>query len=302
MVDATEEKESAGVRLAVTKTKKLYIGGEFPRSESGRSFPLIAKESGKFYANIAQASRKDARNAVEVARKAAGSWAKKTAYNRGQILYRMAEMLEARLGEISTELSFVSGIKLADAEHEVEAAVDRLVWYSGWCDKFQQLAGNHNPVAGSYFNFSVLEPTGVVVAVCPQFAPVLGFISQIAPIIAGGNSVIAIVNEENPAVVVSLAEIIATSDLPGGVINILTGYRKEILPPLAAHMDINALDLCGLDSALREEAEKAATANVKRVRHKRWNSIADLYGENGQKLDYITDFQEYKTIWHPIGV
>lgn len=304
MAQEVAEQQSEGaqsVRLAVAKTKKLYIGGEFPRSESGRSYPLTAKSNGKFYANIAQASRKDARNAVEIARKAATGWAKKTAYNRGQILYRMAEMLESRAGEISAEISLVSGVSAAAAAKEVETSIDRLVWYSGWCDKFQQLAGNHNPVAGSYFDFSVPEPMGVVVSVCPNFAPVLGFISQIAPIIAGGNSVIAICSEENPAVVVSLAEVLATSDLPGGVVNVLTGFHKELVPGLAQHMDVNAIDLAGISEELRQSAEHAATENLKRVRYKQWKSANDLHGDLGQKLDYITDFQEYKTIWHPIG-
>jgi acyl-CoA reductase-like NAD-dependent aldehyde dehydrogenase len=295
-----QETTESNLRLAVAKTKKLYIGGEFPRSESGRSFPLTAKQTKKFYANIAQASRKDARNAVEAARKAFSSWSRKTAYNRGQILYRMAEMLEARSAEISGELSLVSGVPAAAAKREVEAAVDRLVWYSGWCDKFQQLAGNHNPVSGSYFNFTVPEPMGVVVAACPGFAPVLGFVSQIAPIIAGGNTVVALSSEENPAVVVSLAEVLATSDLPGGVVNVLTGYRKELLPGLALHMDVNALDLAETTEAERAEVEKAATENLKRVRFKPWKSADELYGPAGEKLDYITDFQEYKTIWHPI--
>lgn len=301
MPEAVEEKESGGIRLAIAKTKKLYIGGEFPRSESGRSYPLTAKESGKFYANIAQGSRKDARNAVEAARKGAGSWAGKTAFNRGQILYRMAEMLEARAGEISAEITFVSGTKPAEARREVDTAIDRLVWYSGWCDKFQQLSGNHNPVSGSYFNFTVPEPMGVVVCACPVFAPVLGFVSQMAPIIAGGNSVIALVSEENPAVVVSLAEVLETSDLPGGVVNILTGFHKELLPGLAQHMDVNALDLAAVGDEARQGAEAAATDNLKRIRLKPWKSPVDLYGPAGEKLDYITDFQEYKTIWHPIG-
>ncbi|MBS0617681.1 MAG: aldehyde dehydrogenase family protein [Spirochaetes bacterium] len=289
-------------RLAVAKTKKLFIGGEFPRSESGRSFPLTAKATKKFYANIAHASRKDARNAVESARKAFGSWSKKTAFNRGQILYRMAEMLEARAGEIATEIHLVSDVAVRDGEREVAAAIDRLVWYSGWCDKFQQLAGNHNPVSGSYFNFSVPEPMGVVVALCPAFSPVLGFVSQIAPIVAGGNSVIVLASEENPAVVVSLAEVLATSDLPGGVVNVLTGPHQELLPGLAQHMDVNALDLAQVSNTNRLAAETAAADNLKRVRAKKWQSPADLYGELGEKLDYITDFQEYKTIWHPIGV
>jgi len=295
-----QETAESTLRLAVAKTKKLYIGGEFPRSESGRSFPLIAKQTGKFYANIAQASRKDARNAVEAGRKAFGSWSRKTAFNRGQILYRMAEMLEARAGEISGELGLVSGVTAAAAKREVETSIDRLVWYSGWCDKFQQLSGNHNPVSGSYFDFTVPEPMGVVVAACPNYAPVLGFISQIAPIIAGGNTVIAVSSEENPAVVVSLAEVLATSDLPGGVVNVLTGFRKELLPGLAQHMDVNAIDLTGVSDTERAELEKAATENLKRVRLKPWKSVDDLYGPLGEKLDYITDFQEYKTIWHPI--
>lgn len=304
MAETVTEKptEQQGVRLAVAKTKKLYIGGDFPRSESGRSYPLNAKSSGKFYANIAQASRKDARNAVEVARKAAGAWGKKTAFNRGQILYRMAEMLETRTGEIAAEITTVSGVSASAAAREVETSIDRLVWYSGWCDKFQQLSGNHNPVSGSYFDFTIPEPMGVVVSLCPDFAPVLGFISQIAPIIAGGNSVIALASEENPAVVVSLAEVLATSDLPGGVVNVLTGFHKELLPGLAQHMDVNAIDLAVVTDDARKAAETAATENLKRVRIKPWKHEADLYGDLGEKLDYITDFQEYKTIWHPIGV
>jgi acyl-CoA reductase-like NAD-dependent aldehyde dehydrogenase len=290
------------VRLAVAKTKKLYIGGEFPRSESGRTFQLMAAKTGRFYANIAQASRKDARNAVEIARKAATGWAKKTAFNRGQILYRMAEMLEARANELAQEIILVSGVSEAIARREIDASIDRLVWYSGWCDKFQQLAGNHNPVSGSYFNFSIPEPTGVVVAVCPEFSPVLGFVSQIAPIIAGGNSVIALASEKNPAVVVSLAEVLATSDLPGGVVNVLTGFHKELAPGLAQHMDVNAIDLVAVSDENRKIIETAATENLKRVRVKAWKSAEDLYTDTAQKLDYITDFQEYKTIWHPIGV
>jgi len=302
MAQATDETtETTGMRLGVAKTKKLYIGGEFPRSESGRSYPLEAKSTGKFYAHIAQASRKDARNAVEAARKGAGSWAKKTAFNRGQILYRMAEMLEARSAEIAAEIASVSGVNLKAATKEVETSIDRLVWYSGWCDKFQQLAGNHNPVSGSYFDFTVLEPMGVVVAACPAFAPVLGFVSQVAPIIAGGNSVIALASETNPAVVVSLTEVLATSDLTHGVVNVLTGFHKELIPGLAAHMDVNAIDLAMASDETRKAVETAATENLKRVRIKKWKSEADLYGPIGEKLDYITDFSEYKTIWHPIG-
>ncbi|MCX7632498.1 MAG: aldehyde dehydrogenase family protein [Turneriella sp.] len=296
-----EELTTESIRLAVAKTKKLYIGGEFPRSESGRAFPLVAKKTGKFYANIVQASRKDARMAAEAARKAFSGWSKKTAYNRGQILYRMAEMLESRSGEIAEEIATISGIKSEEARHEVETAIDRLVWYAGWCDKYQQLSGNHNPVAGSYFNFTVPEPMGVVAVFCAPFAPVLGFISQVAPVIAGGNTVVVHASEQNPAVVISLAEILATSDLPGGVVNVLTGYRKELLPVLASHMDVNALDLAGVSTEERTEAEKAGTENLKRVRVKPWRTESDLYAAIGQKLDYIADFQEYKTIWHPIG-
>lgn len=302
MAQATDEAtDTQGMRLGVAKTKKLYIGGEFPRSESGRSYPLEAKSSGKFYAHISQASRKDARNSVEAARKGSTAWAKKTAFNRGQILYRMAEMLEARSGEIAGEIAAVSGVSAAAAKKEVDASIDRLVWYSGWCDKFQQLAGNHNPVAGSYFDFTVLEPMGVVAAVCPAFAPVLGFISQVAPIIAGGNAVIALASETNPAVVVSLAEVLATSDLTHGVVNVLTGFHKELIPGLASHMDVNAMDLALVADEARKVVETAATENLKRVRIKPWKNEADLYGPLGEKLDYITDFQEYKTIWHPIG-
>lgn len=301
MEEIQSKEYSAPERLSVAKTKKLYIGGAFPRSESGRSFPVAEAKSGNFFANIAQASRKDFRNAVEAARKAQHAWVKKTSYNRGQILYRMAEMLEPRQNEIIDEIVAVSGATKAQAKKETETAIDRLVWYSGWADKYAQMGGNHNPVAGSFFNFTVTEPTGVVAAVSPDFAPLLGFVSQIAPIITGGNSVIALVSEKYPSVAVSFAEILATSDLPGGVVNILTGFRKEILPIMASHMDINGLDLANVEADLLAPAQQAAVENLKRVRVKTWKSETDLYSA-GEKLDYILDFQEYKTIWHPIGV
>lgn len=288
-------------RLGVAKTKKLYIGGAFPRSESGRSYPVKESKTGNFFTNISQASRKDFRNAVEAARKAQAGWVRKTSYNRGQILYRMAEMLESRVGELADELMAVTGVNRAQAKKEVETSIDRLVWYSGWADKYAQMGGNHNPVAGSFFNFTVTEPMGVVAVVCADFLPLLGFVSQMAPIITGGNSVIALVSEKAPSVAVSFAEILATSDLPGGVVNILTGYRKEILPIMASHMDVNGLDLSGVEAELTAQAKQAGVENLKRVRVKAWNSEADVYSV-GEKLDYILDFQEYKTIWHPIGV
>jgi acyl-CoA reductase-like NAD-dependent aldehyde dehydrogenase len=262
-------------RLGVKKTYKLFIGGEFPRSESGRSYEAEG-------ANVARASRKDLRDAIRAARAAQPDWAGRTAYNRGQILYRMAEMMEARR-------ALLAG--LCEGEAEVDAAIDRMVWYAGWADKIAQVLGSSNPVAGPYFNFTVPEPTGVVGVLAPEAPALAGLVSRIVPAIVGGNTVVAVASEPKPLAAVELAEALATSDLPGGVVNILTGFKAELAPWLAGHMDVNAIDVGGGDGQV-EELERLAAENVKRVVH----GAADE-----QSLWEISAFLELKTVWHPIG-
>jgi len=263
-------------RIGVRKTYKLYIGGAFPRSESGRSYQAEG-------ANVARASRKDLRDAVRAARGAFPDWAGRTAYNRGQILYRMAEMLEARR-------ALLAG--LVGGEQEVDAAVDRMVWYAGWADKLAQVLGSANAVAGPYFNFTVPEPTGVVGILCPEEPALEGIVSRIAPAIVGGNTVVAVASEGRPLAAVELAEAFATSDLPAGVVNILTGRRHELAPWLAGHMDVNAVDLGGVCDAEQAELERLAAENVKRVVHGK---------PVGHSLWEIAAFLELKTVWHPRG-
>jgi len=262
-------------RLPVKKTYKLFIGGAFPRSESGRTYEAQGQ-------NVARASRKDLRDAVVAARPAQQKWAAMTAYNRGQVLYRIAEMMEARADEFAD---------LCSGRNEVERAIDRWVWYAGFADKLAQVVGSANPVAGPYFNFTVPEPTGVVGVVAPDEPALLGLVSRIAPALTGGNAVVALVSESQPLAAIELAEALATSDVPGGVVNILTGFRTEVAPWLAAHMDVNAIDVTGADG-LRADLERAAAENVKRV----------VVGEpDSQSLYEISAFLELKTVWHPIG-
>jgi acyl-CoA reductase-like NAD-dependent aldehyde dehydrogenase len=263
-------------RLPVKKTYKLYIGGAFPRSESGRTY--VAENQ-----NVARASRKDLRDAVRAARAAFPKWAGMTAYNRGQVLYRLAEMVEARAAEFA---------ELSGGRAEVERAIDRVVWYAGWADKLAQVIGSANPVAGPYFNFTVPEPTGVVGILAPEEPPLLGLVSRLAPALAGGNAVVAVASEAHPLAAIELAEALATSDVPGGAVNILTGLKRELAPVLAAHMDVNALDVSGADGDLRE-LERLAAENVKRVVH----GSADA-----QSPWDITALLELKTVWHPIGL
>jgi acyl-CoA reductase-like NAD-dependent aldehyde dehydrogenase len=263
-------------RLPVKKTYKLYIGGEFPRSESGRTYEAQS-------ANVARASRKDLRDAVRAARAAVGGWSGTTAYNRGQVVYRIAEMLEARRAEFA---------ELASGQDEVDRSIDRLVWYAGWADKLPQVLGSSNPVAGPYFNFTVPEPTGVVGILAPEEPPLAGLVSRIAPAIVGGNATVIVASESSPLAAVELAEVLASSDVPGGVVNLLTGLRDELAPWLASHMDVNAIDLCGADGQV-EELERLAADNVKRVVH----------GNPDEQSPWdIADFLELKTVWHPIGV
>jgi acyl-CoA reductase-like NAD-dependent aldehyde dehydrogenase len=263
-------------RRPVLKTYKLYIGGEFPRSESGRTYEAQG-------ANVARGSRKDVRDAVRAARSAFPKWAGLTAYNRGQVVYRIAEMLEARRAEFA---------KLSTGAAEVERSIDRLVWYADWADKLAQVLGSSNPVAGPYFNFTVPEPTGVVGIVAPEEPPLAGLVSRLAPAIVGGNTTVVLASEASPLAAVELAEVLATSDVPGGVVNLVTGYRDELASILAGHMDVNAIDLAGADGQA-EELERLAADNVKRVVH----GSAD-----GQSPWEIASFLDLKTVWHPIGV
>ena len=263
-------------RLPVRKTYKLFVGGAFPRSESGRTYLAQGQ-------NVARGSRKDVRDAVRAAREAQPKWAAMTAYNRGQVLYRVAEMLEARASDFT---------ELCSGRAEVERSVDRVVWYAGWADKLSQVLGGSNPVAGPYFNFTVPEPTGVVAVLAPVDPPLLGLVSRLVPPLVGGNTVVAVASESNPLAAVELAEVLATSDVPPGVVNIVTGRRGELAPVLAAHMDVNALDLAGADGDVAE-LERLAAENVKRVVRGR---------PNHQSPWEIASFLELKTVWHPIGV
>ncbi|GGT21868.1 aldehyde dehydrogenase [Nonomuraea spiralis] len=278
--------------MSVRKTYKLYIGGAFPRSESGRSYPVTSPK-GDFLANASRASRKDARDAVVAARKAFPGWSGATAYNRGQILYRVAEMLEGRRGQFAEEL----GTGKKAALEAVDAAVDRLVWYAGWSDKITSVRGAANPVAGPYFNLSSPEPTGVVAVVAPA-DPLLGLVSVVAPVIVTGNTCVVVASEPSPLASITLAEVLATSDLPGGVVNVLTGRQAELAPWLAAHMDVNALDLTGVEDAdLALRCEQEAAENLKRVLrpvHEDWTADPGI--------GRMTRFLETKTVWHPAGV
>jgi len=286
-------------RLAVRKTYKLYVGGAFPRSESGRSYPVYSAK-GTWMANAVLASRKDVRDAVAAARKAFPGWAGRTAYNRGQILYRIAEMLEGRRDQFATEVAEAEGLDRAAALAVVDASVDRWVWYAGWADKIAQVLGNANPVAGPYFNLSTPEPTGVVGVVAPAESSLLGLVSVMAPVIVTGNTAVLLASEERPLPAVTFAEVLATSDLPGGVVNLLTGRVSELLPWLASHFDVNAIDLTGVtDPELAAEAERAAAENLKRVVRPPQGPV-DWSADPG--LERMTAFVETKTVWHPKGM
>jgi len=281
-------------RLDVRKTYKLYIGGAFPRSESGRSYPAL-DASGKVVARPARASRKDLRDAVRAARAAWRDWSDATAYNRGQILYRVAELMEGRREQFEQELR---GLGAGDPGREVAAAIDRWVWYAGWSDKVHQLIGTVNPVAGPYFDFTFPEPTGVVGVVAPEEPALLGLVSRLAPVIVSGNSAVVLASERWPLPAVTLCEVLATSDVPGGVVNVLTGFTKELVPSLASHMDVNAIDLTGVPDPLIPEVEAAAAANVKRTIR---DGSGDWFDDSAQSPYAIIDFMEMKTVWHPMG-
>ncbi|MBB4784887.1 aldehyde dehydrogenase family protein [Streptomyces rapamycinicus] len=282
-------------RLSVLKTYKLFVGGKFPRSESGRVYE-VTDAKGKWLANAPLASRKDARDAVVAARKAFGGWSGATAYNRGQILYRVAEMLEGRRDQFIHEVADAEGLSKSKATAQVDAAIDRWVWYAGWSDKTAQIAGSANPVAGPYFNLSSPEPTGVVALLAPQDSAFLGLVSVIAPAIVTGNTTVVVASEKSPLPALSLAEVLATSDLPGGVVNVLSGRTAEIAAPLAAHQDVNAIDLAGADPELATELEKAAAENLKRVLRPQ---PVDWTADPG--TGRLLTFLETKTVWHPMG-
>ncbi|MFJ6568086.1 aldehyde dehydrogenase family protein [Streptomyces sp. NPDC091292] len=282
-------------RIGVFKTYKLFVGGKFPRSESGRVYEVTDRK-GTWLANAPQSSRKDARDAVVAARKAFGGWSGATAYNRGQILYRVAEMLEGRREQFVREVADAEGLSKSKAAAQVDAAIDRWVWYAGWTDKIAQVVGGGNPVAGPYFNLSTPEPTGVVTVLAPQDSSLLGLVSVIAPAIATGNTVVVIASEKAPLPALSLGEVLATSDVPGGVVNILSGRTAEIATPLAAHQDVNAIDLTGADETLAKELEIAAADNLKRVRRP---GTDDWSADPGTTR--LTAFLETKTVWHPTG-
>lgn len=284
-------------RLDVRKTYKLYIGGAFPRSESGRSYPVSAARGGTLLAHAAQASRKDLRDAVVAARGAFGRWSSATAYNRGQILYRAAEMLEGRREQFVAEVVAAEGVTARRAEAQVDAAIDRWVYYAGWADKYAQVVGSTNPVAGPYFTFSLPEPTGVVGVIAPQDSSLLGLVSVLAPVITTGNTAVVVASQDRPLPAISLAEVLATSDLPGGVVNLLTGFTAELAPWLAAHRDVNAVDLTGTEPGTRAVLQASAADNVKRVYVPREEDWARQPG-----LSRLNAFVETKTVWHPIGV
>ena len=285
-------------RLPITKTPKVYVGGAFIRSESARVFPL-KDAAGNFYANIPQCTRKDLRNAVEAAAKAGPGWAKRTGYNRGQILYRLGEMLEARGGEMADAIQ-LGGASKAAAVREVAASVDRLIHYAGWADKFVQVLGSVNPVASPQFNFTVTEPMGIVGVIAPDTAPLLALVSLFAPAITSGNTVVALASETQPYPAILLGEMLATSDLPGGVVNLLTGFRKEMLPTFATHTHLRAL--CGVASADERKAlALGAAESVKRLHLIKVEDQPDWFADTAQSLYAIRDTLEFKTTWHPIG-
>jgi acyl-CoA reductase-like NAD-dependent aldehyde dehydrogenase len=285
-------------RIDVRKTYKLYVGGAFPRSESGRSY-VVSDTRGGFLANAAQASRKDARDAVQAARKAFPGWSTRTPYNRGQVVYRVAEVLEGRAGQLADEVKAAEGLSSRQATAAVEAAVDRLVWYAGWADKLAQVVGGTNPVAAPYFNFSLPEPTGVVAVVAPAESSLLGLVSVVAPVVVTGNTVVVAASPDRPVPAITFGEVLATSDVPGGVVNVLTGPLADTVPTLASHMDVNAIDLTGVaDASFATDLERAAAENLKRVLRPGAGE-PDWAADPG--LDRMTAFLETKTVWHPVG-
>jgi acyl-CoA reductase-like NAD-dependent aldehyde dehydrogenase len=290
----------AEARIDVRKTYKLYVGGGFPRSESGRSY-VVNDHKGNFLANAALASRKDARDAVVAARKAFGGWSTRTPYNRGQVVYRVAEVLEGRRAQFVEEVQGSEGLTRRQAQRAVEVSVDRLVWYAGWADKLAQVVGAANPVAGPYFDFSVPEPSGVVAVLAPQGSSLLGLVSVVAPVVVTGNTCVVTASYQRPLPAITFAEVLATSDVPGGVVNILTGEVGQTAPWLASHMDVNGVDLTGAAGDAEHAAmlEESAAENLKRVLRAPAQE-PDWFEDPG--LERMTRFLETKTVWHPIGI
>jgi acyl-CoA reductase-like NAD-dependent aldehyde dehydrogenase len=292
-------------RIGVRKTYKLYIGGAFPRSESGRAY-LVKGADGAPLANACRASRKDLRDAVRAARAAQSGWARKTAMNRGQVLYRVAELMEGRRDQFTAEVAAAEGLTVARARTAVDRAIDRWVWYAGWADKIAQVLGSSNPVAAPYFNFTIPEPTGVVGVVAPETSSLLGLVSRLAPPLVSGNTVVLLASESRPLPAVTLGEVLATSDVPGGVVNILTGWRTELVPVLAGHVDVDALDTWGVPDAMRIDTELLAADDIKRVL-RRPTTVAEarfdwLDQRASERPEWIAAFLEMKTVWHPIGI
>jgi acyl-CoA reductase-like NAD-dependent aldehyde dehydrogenase len=296
---------AAAPRIPVRKTWKLYIGGAFPRSESGRSY-LVNAADGSPLANACRASRKDLRDAVRAARKASDDWAARTAMNRGQVLYRVAELMEGRRDQFVSEVSQAEGVREARGRELVARAIDRWVWYAGWADKIAQVLGSSNPVAAPYFNFTIPEPTGVVGIVAAETSSLLGLVSRVAPPLVVGNAVVVIASETRPLPAVTLSEVLATSDVPGGVVNVLTGLKRELVPVLAAHDDVDAIDTWGVDDEMRIDVETLAADNVKRL-SRRPKGVSEarfdwLDDRATERPEWIAAFLEMKTVWHPIGV
>jgi aldehyde dehydrogenase (NAD+) len=285
-------------RLPITKTPKVYVGGTFIRSESARTYPL-KDAAGNFFANIPQCTRKDLRNAVEAAAKAGPGWAKRTPYNRGQIIYRLGEMLEARKADMADAL-LVGGASKAAAAKEITATIDRLIYYAGWADKYEQVLGNVNPVASPHFNFTVTEPMGIVGLLAPEEAPLLALVSLIAPVITSGNTCVALASTTRPYPAIVLGEMLATSDLPGGVVNLLTGFRQELVPTFATHTHLRAI--AGVAGAEERKALKLGAAeSVKRVHLLKAEEPVDWFSDQAQSLYELRNHLEFKTTWHPIG-
>ena len=295
---------SPTVRIDVRKTYKLYIGGAFPRTESGRTY-LVETPGGDPLANACQASRKDLRDAVRAARKAFEPWAARSAMNRGQILYRVAELMEGRRDQFVAEIAAGEGINAARARESVDRAIDRWVWYAGWSDKLGQVLGSSNPVAGSYFNFTIPEPTGVVGIVAPERSSLLGLVSRLAPALVGGNVVVVLASEARPLAAVTLTEVLATSDVPAGVVNLLTGRKAELVPVLASHVDVDAIDTWGIAPAGQADVESSAADSVKRVARRPRGVVDERFDwtddRAAQRPEWIAAFLEMKTVWHPIG-
>jgi acyl-CoA reductase-like NAD-dependent aldehyde dehydrogenase len=300
-----ETNGTAVERIGVRKTYKLYIGGQFPRSESGRSY-FVSAADGAPLANAVRASRKDVRDAVRAAAKAGPGWAAKTAMNRGQVLYRVAELMEGRRDQFIAEVTAAEGVREARAATIVDRAIDRWVWYAGWADKISQILGSSNPVAAPYFNFTIPEPTGVVGVVAPETSALLGLVSRLAPPLVSGNTVVLLASESRPLPAVTLSEVLATSDVPGGVVNILTGRKAELVPVLAAHADVDAIDAWGVPDDLRVATELAAAEDIKRLA-RRPTTVSDegfdwLDDRATERPEWIAAFLEMKSVWHPIGV